>query len=169
MSPRAWLIALVAVGVALLALSPASAQITAIEGKPRVIDGDTIDIGGERIRLQGIDTPESRQRCRDERGAEYDCGHDATDALRRLIGHAPVRRELEPSRDRYGRALGGCFTASATNINRWLVKEGLALAYRKYSSRYVSEEGMARARGVGLHRGEFVRPWDWRRGRRLMP
>ena len=66
-----WLIPLGVIGAALSASSPATAQLTAIEGKPGVIDGDNIEIGDERIRLEGIDTPERWQTCRDERGSEY--------------------------------------------------------------------------------------------------
>ncbi len=165
----AFILALGLTGAGLFASSPATAQLTAIEGKPRVIDGDTIEISGERIRLEGIDTPEKWQKCRDERGSEYRCGQDATDALRRLIGYSPVRCELEPGRDRYGRLIGFCFTASGTDINGWLVREGLALAYRQYSRRYVYEEERAQRGKRGMHRGEFVPPWDWRRGKRLTP
>lgn len=138
------------------------------EGKPRVIDGDTIDIGDERIRLQGVDTPERGQRCLDAAGGEYRCGRAATEALKAQIGAEPVRCEIE-GRGRYGRAIGTCFMPDGTDLNGWLVREGYGLAYREYSTKYVAEEEAARAEGLGMHRGEFVSPWDWRKGKRVTP
>lgn len=141
---------------------------TAIEGRPRVIDGDTIDIGDERIRLQGVDTPERGQRCRDAAGDEYRCGRAATEALKARIGTEPVRCEIE-GRGKYGRAIGTCFTPDGTDLNGWLVRRGYGLAYRKYSQRYIAAEEAARAEGLGMHTGRFVPPWDWRKGKRLTP
>ena len=136
-------------------------------GHPRVVDGDTIDIGDERVRLQGIDTPESRQKCRDGDGETYRCGDVATDALRALIGDGQVRCAVEDTRGRYGRLIGVCFNEAGTDVNGWLVRHGHGLAYRKYSERYVAEEEAARAEGLGMHAGAFIPPWDWRRGERL--
>ena len=102
--------------VAALPLAPALAADFVLQGQPRVIDGDTIDIGDERIRLEGIDTPERGQRCRDAAGREYHCGKAATEALRALIGSGTVRCEIE-GRGKYGRAIGICFTADGTDIN----------------------------------------------------
>lgn len=138
-----------------------------LTGQPRVVDGDTIDIGEERIRLQGVDTPERHQKCRDGDGATYRCGDAATEALRSFIGGGFVRCEIEPKRDRYGRAIGICFTADGADLNGWLVRQGLGLAYRKYSERYVAEEEAARAERLGMHAGAYIPPWDWRRGERL--
>ena len=159
--------ALIAICIA-LAAAPALAADFVLQGEPRVVDGDTIDIGDERIRLEGIDTPERGQRCRDAAGHEYRCGKAATDALQALIGSGAVRCEIE-GRGRYGRALGICYAESGHDLNRWLVRQGLALAYRRYSERYVAEEEAARAEGLGMHAGEYVAPWDWRRGERLTP
>lgn len=109
---------------------PVAAAESILQGHARVIDGDTIDIGDERIRLQGVDTPESGQTCRDVAGDEYRCGRAATEALRALIGTGTVRCEIE-GRGKYGRAIGTCFTADGTDINGWLVRQGYGLAYRK--------------------------------------
>ena len=76
--------------------SVASVEIT---GQPRVIDGDTIEIAGQRIRLHGIDAPESRQLCRRD-GQRWRCGKDATSALKAFLGSRPVSCE-ELGRDRY--------------------------------------------------------------------
>ena len=157
-------LAIAAICLALVA-QPASAD--ALKGAPRVIDGDTIELAGERVRFQGIDAPESAQSCRDFHGSEYLCGLDATDALKALIFDGPVTCEIEPERDRYGRALGVCYADDGTDLSGWLVRHGLALAYRRYSDLYIVAEEQARADRLGLHGGDYVPPWDWRKGARL--
>jgi len=69
-------------------------------------------------------------------------------------------------KDRYGRLIAECFV-SGYNLNARIVYEGLGLAYRKYSKQYVPEEDKARQAGRGMWAGEFVPPWDWRKGKRL--
>ncbi len=133
-------------------------------GTARVIDGDTIDIGGSRIRLHGIDAPESGQACMIGT-RRWNCGLQATAALRGLIGGRPVHCTVS-GRDRYGRGIAVC-TISGADVNAWMVANGWALAYRRYSRDYVRHEDKARAGRLGIWRGEFVKPWDWRRGARL--
>ena len=133
---------------------------------PRIVDGDTLEVAGQKVRLQGIDAPESAQTCRQAGGQRYQCGDQATQALRTRIGPDAVTCTIE-GRDRYLRALGICYTADGTDLNGWLVRQGHALAYRKYSTKYVPEEDQAKADRAGLRAGEFVPPWDWRRGQRL--
>lgn len=145
----------------------AESTLTTVRPGVRVVDGDTIDLNSTRIRFQGIDTPETGQACRDMAGDVYACGLVATAALRLKIGELGVRCELEPELDRYGRALGICYSMDGTDLNGWLVRNGYGLAYRKYSTKYVTEEEAARAEDVGMHAGDFVPPWDWRRGERL--
>ena len=99
-------------------------------------------------------------------GPRYPCGDHATQALRTRIGADAVTCTIE-GRDRYSRALGICYTADGTDLNGWLVSQGHARAYRKYSTTYVPEEAQARAAQAGLWAGAFVPPWDWRRGARL--
>ena len=115
-----------------------------LAGAARVLDADTLEIRGHRVRLDGIDAPEKRQACR-RNGRRYQCGVAATQALRRRIGGQ---------------------MADGTDLNGWVVEQGWALAYRRYSTRYVAQEERAQAAQAGLWAGEFVPPWEWRRGAR---
>ena len=143
-----------------------SADTTIIGGETRVIDADTLEVIGERVRLKGIDAPERRQFCERASGALYPCGQAATRALRERIGDGKVACAIDSQRDRYGRALGVC-SVHGEDLNAWLVSQGHALAYRRYSMRYVEQEEEAKAAGRGVWAGKFVAPWDWRRGERL--
>ena len=96
-----------------------------VEGPASIIDGDTIEIAGQRIRLNGIDAPESRQTCMAE-GVTWACGKSATDALSEFIGEAAVRCEDQGS-DRYGRMIGRCYV-QGDDIEAWMVLNGWALA-----------------------------------------
>ncbi len=132
----------------------------------RIVDGDTVVLSGVKVRLHGIDAPESKQSCRDARERRYRCGREATAALVRLAGDG-IRCRMQRGSDRYGRKIGTCYAADGRNINAEMVRLGHALAYRKYSTAYVAQEREARTRRRGLHRGAFVEPWAWRRGQRL--
>ena len=140
----------------------AEAPIVRLSGKARVLDGDTLELAGARVRLWGIDAPETRQRCR-ANGQWWSCGGLATAALRSRSSNVRCERR---GRDAYGRVLGVCFERGE-DINGWLVSEGWAVAYRRYARDYVADEERAKAQRKGIHRGEFVNPWDWRRGVRL--
>lgn len=137
-----------------------------ITGKARVIDGDTIEILGQRIRLHGIDTPESKQTCQ-ANGKAWQCGQEATFALAEAIGRSWVECERKDT-DRYGRMVAVCRVGGpkGRDLNAYMVAEGWALAYRKYSKNYVKQEDAARTAGKGLWRGKFMAPWDWRRRNR---
>jgi endonuclease YncB( thermonuclease family) len=150
--------------------SGGGAQIAAtgiIESLAKVIDGDTLHIAGQRVRLHGIDAPESAQQCKDAKGAEYRCGQEATAALAKRIGQQPISCKGTDI-DRYGRIIAVC-RQGAEDINAWMVSQGWAMAYRTYSLDYVSEEGQARAARRGVWRGEFTPPWDWRTSQRDEP
>lgn len=140
---------------------PEQAEAGPIAGPARVIDADTLDIGGTRIRLHGIDAPEGNQVCRNAEGWEYACGDHATAAMVRMIEGRDVVCE-ERDIDRYGRIVAVC-EVEGTDVNAALVSAGWALAYRRYSEDYAPEEEYARAQGAGLWAGEFDAPWDWRR------
>ena len=130
-----------------------------ISGTASVIDGDTIEIHGKRIRLHGIDAPESKQTCT-AAGESWRCGQQAALALSEKIGRRPVTCD-DRKRGKYGRTIAVC-SVGGENLNEWLVSEGWALAYRAYSSDYVVAEDRARVAGKGLWRGEFTPPWDVR-------
>ncbi len=143
-----------------LLVAPALADVAGI---PNVIDGDTIEVYGQRIRFHGIDAPESRQLCRLD-GKPWQCGKDAANALADKIARRPVTCE-DMGRDPYKRIIARC-TVAGEDIESWMVSQGWALTYRRYSLDYVDEEA-ARAARCGIWASEFEKPWKWRRGKRL--
>ncbi len=155
MSARSWS-GRVCAALLTLVLAPAGAQ--AITGEATVVDGDTLVIGTERIRIFGIDAPESDQSC----GDGWLCGREATSAVEEMTEGKSIRCEGE-SRDVYGRLIAICY-AGSVDIGGDLVRQGLALAYRRYSMAYVEHEDEARQHGRGMWSGAFVAPWDWRKG-----
>jgi endonuclease YncB( thermonuclease family) len=137
-----------------------SMSAPAIQGTASVIDGDTIEIRGERIRLDAIDAPESSQLCIDAAGERYRCGQKSAFALADMIGRTVV--SCEPNgRDRYKRTIAVCFKGK-TNLNAWMVSQGWAVAYRKYGIDYIAHEDEARHARRGIWAGSFEIPWDWR-------
>lgn len=144
---------------------PYLAQAESITGVSRVIDGDTLQIQGARIRLHGIDAPETKQSCKNEQLEPWPCGQLATNALREKINTKKIRCKSDKT-DRYKRRIAICYLGD-TNLNQWLVLNGWALAYRKYSRDYIESEDVARSNSSGVWSGEFISPWKWRRGERL--
>lgn len=128
-------------------------------GVASVIDGDTIEIHGRRIRLDGIDAPESAQLCLRDQKKER-CGQASALFLADLIGREPVRCERHDV-DRYGRDIATCWLG-AVSLNEAMVRAGQAVAYRKYSVRYVPAEEAARASGAGVWATAFDMPWSYR-------
>jgi endonuclease YncB( thermonuclease family) len=131
-----------------------------INGTPLVLDGDSLDFDGLRVRLFGIDAFERDQTCRREDGSIYSCGQLAREALVIAIGRNPVactRRDI----DRYNRMVAVCRTKEGDLAAR-LVLDGSALAYRQYSSDYVDEEEAAKRQRRGAWGGTFDAPWDFR-------
>ena len=128
----------------------------------RVVDGDSLRIGEERIRLAGIDAPESAQTCRDGRNREWACGGAAAARLTELIGRGPVTCTPK-GKDRYGRTLAVCAAGAVGDLGHTLVREGYAVNYSFDDEGYAAAEEEARIAGRGLWRGAFERPQDWRR------
>jgi endonuclease YncB( thermonuclease family) len=141
----------------------ASDRPSELLGRASVIDGDTIEVQGSRLRLSGIDAPESGQRALGPDG-EIRIGQAAAFALADKVGAQPVRCAIDGT-DRYRRLLATCFL-DGVDLNGWMVREGWALAFRRYSQRYVGDEDVAREAGRGIWATRFVPPWDWRRGER---
>nr|WP_246270699.1 thermonuclease family protein [Hongsoonwoonella zoysiae] len=136
----------------------------ALEGRASVIDGDTIEIRGERVRFNGIDAPESRQLCRDGGGRAYRCGAVAANALARFLSASSPTRCNYVNRDRYGRFVGDCYRADGRSVASWLVRSGHALDWPRYSGgKYARQERAAKAERAGIWQGTFERPWEWRR------
>jgi endonuclease YncB( thermonuclease family) len=127
-------------------------------GPARVIDGDTIAIGKVRIRFHRIDAPEIRQNCLDGR-KQWPCGREATVALTGLIGTKEIRC-VKRDVDRYKRIVAVCYLGDL-DLSTWMVRHGWAVAYRRYSVEYGSQEDAAKADGVGVWRGQFTLPWEW--------
>jgi endonuclease YncB( thermonuclease family) len=144
----------------LLFMAAAASAAPAIQGTASVIDGDTIEIRGERIRLDAIDAPESSQLCLDAAGKRYRCGQKSAFALADMIGRSVVSCEPK-GRDRYKRTIAVCFKGD-TNLNAWMVAQGWAVAFRKYGIDYIGEEDEARLARRGIWVGSFEMPWGWR-------
>jgi endonuclease YncB( thermonuclease family) len=131
-----------------------------IVGRASVIDGDTIVIHGAHIRFYGIDAPESGQSCTDAGGRSYRCGQRAALALDNEIAGRAVSCDNRDV-DRYGRIVAVC-AAGGVELNRWMVAQGWAVAYRRYSSDYVPDEAAAKSAGRGIWAGRFEMPEAWR-------
>ncbi len=126
-----------------------------ISGVPRLVDGDSFHMGGDEVRLVGIDAPEGRQTCT-RSGTTWPCGEESRRTLARLIGNRPITCKSR-ERDQHGRLLAVCY-AGSQDINREMVASGMALAYGNYEG----EEQAARRAKRGLWSGEFERPRQWR-------
>ena len=140
-----------------------------IEGKALVIDGDTIKINNNKIRLSGIDAPEVKQACNKifisihffSLNKKYPCGKISKNKLKKLLKNEKILCKIE-NIDRYKRKLATCYK-NKLNINSWLVRNGYALAYIKYSKKYILQEKEAERDKLGLWQGTFEKPWDWRK------
>ena len=143
--------------------APDAARGEVVAGRASIIDGDTIDIHGTRIRLSGIDTPERGQSC-ERAGVAYRCGTEASRVLDSLVADQPVSCAVVAV-DRYGRLVATCHKG-ALDLNGEMVRLGWALAYRTYSTAYIGAEDEARAARRGIWAGTFQAPWDWRRAKR---
>lgn len=141
--------------LAVIAWNLGGFEPVAMTGAARVIDGDTLEIEGQRIRLLGIDAPERSQLCR-RAGADWPCGIAASSALSTLIAKGGVTCDMD-GRDKYGRALGQC-RANDVDLNARMVESGLALG----TGGYFREEWSARQARKGMWSGSFERPSDWR-------
>ena len=152
---------LLVVGLLLSVPAPSIAAAGSASGRVSVIDGDTLELHGERIRLAAIDAPEARQTCRRD-GETWPCGRRAAFALADFLGSRSVTCRWR-ERDRWRRAVATCMVGDV-DVGGWLVEQGWALAFRRYGKQYVPVEARARTARRGLWSGSFVPPWAWRRG-----
>jgi endonuclease YncB( thermonuclease family) len=160
------LLALLVLTLLVLLVDALAAEPFVLAGMPRVVDGDTLELDGQRIRLAGgVDTPELAQLCRRASGAEYHCGARALVALEDfLAGRRVVCRGED--RDRYGRLLARC-QVGGVDLGGWLVAQGWGVVDARYGTEHLPQEAAARGRRLGLWAGTFERPAEWRRrGRR---
>ncbi len=132
-----------------------------IAGSATVIDGDTLDVGGTRVRLWGVDAPESAQKCLSGDGEVYPCGADAKAVLAARVAGQRVTC-AQKDIDIYGRVVAVC-RIEGYDLGGWMVAEGYAVAYRANHT-YKAREAVARRRRLGMHGGTFVEPFMWRRG-----
>ena len=143
-----------------------------ISGIPKVVDGDTIHIDNYKFRLEGIDAPEMRQQCKKESFKisffigftfykDYSCGRVSKEKLITKIDTTEIKC-ISSSKDRYKRYIATCYKGK-TNLNQWMVRNGFAIAYRRYSKTYVSDEEFAKENKLGLWKGKFMEPEKWRK------
>ena len=155
--------------ISLLNIDVESKEVSLISGIAKVIDGDTIKIEKKKIRFFGIDAPEKKQSCRKAWltisfitiNKDYPCGEISTLKLKNKINNKFITCK-STNKDKYKRFIAECFKGK-TNINRWMVRNGHAVAYRKYSKKYLAAENLARNEKLGLWSGTFKMPWEWRK------
>ena len=143
----------------MLVLLPAVA-LADVTGPAAVIEGDVLEVRGQRIRLLGIDAPEPNQLCFDH-GEPWRCGDEAATALRREIGGREVTCE-ERRRDQRARIVARC-TADGVDLAEWMVLRGWAVAHYLYNYEYSRAEHDAKSARRGIWASEFDMPWEWRR------
>lgn len=153
----------------LLCLAPLSGAVAQVyefrPGQAVAIDGDTLRVGSQRIRLSAMDAPELSQVCRSDAGKATLCGRDSRDALAKLIRQG-VRCAVE-TLDRYGRGVATCTNAAGVDVGREMIRQGWAVPYWRYGgARYSKVYDEALAADVGMHVGTFIDPEQWRRGER---
>jgi len=129
----------------------------------KIIDGDTIHLDGEKIRFTGIDTPELKQTCVNA-GVKDNCGITAKQILIDKIGDNIVEC-ISEGKDQYKRILAECFVNNES-LSSYLVRNGYAFAYRKYSKKFVRDEDYARINKFGMWSMEFDYPWDYRKAKK---
>ena len=143
-----------------------------IIGISKVIDGDTVQIDNFKIRLEGIDAPEMRQKCKKEFlkisstigfifYKDYNCGEVSKKKLKDKINKSEIKC-ISSSKDRYKRHIATCFKGQ-TNLNQWMVRNGYAIAYRRYNKKYIPDEDFAKENKLGLWKGKFMKPEKWRK------
>ena len=143
-----------------------------ISGIPTVVDGDTGYIKNYKFRLEGIDAPELKQQCKKESlkisfmigftlYKNYSCGEVSKEKLISKIRGSKIKC-IFTTKDRYKRYIATCYKEK-TNLNQWMVRNGYAIAYRRYSKKYILDEDFAKENKLGLWQGKFMSPEKWRK------
>ena len=143
-----------------------------ISGTPKVIDGDTLHINEHKIRLEGIDAPEIKQQCKKDYlkvssiigftlRKNYSCGITSKKKLEEKIKNLKIKC-ISLSKDKYKRYLATCYK-NKINLNKWMVRNGYAVAYKRYSKQYLNDEKYAKENELGIWKGSFLRPEKWRK------
>ncbi|MCB1516469.1 MAG: thermonuclease family protein [Hyphomicrobiaceae bacterium] len=136
---------------------------TKVSGAPNVIDGDTVRIGGQSLRLVGLDAPERDQTCKSATGEFWNCGEEARQRLQELAADGIWTCQIS-GHDRYGRNLASCVMEHKTLLGQdpaeIMVAEGWAIS----SGRFNDAEALAKAAKRGIHAGSFLTPRQWRDG-----
>lgn len=134
-----------------------------ISGRATIIDGDTIDIAGTKVRFNGIDAPESAQLCQNAKGKNYRCGQSAAKALDAWLTKSGHVTCTFVEWDRYGRFVGDCYRSDGAAVAAWLVIAGHAMDWPRHSGgAYASYQDEARLAKRGIWQGEFQPAWEWR-------
>ena len=131
----------------------------------QVIDGDSIKNGSLRIRLYGIDAPELEQQCTDAKGTSWHCGRAAKRKLENLIKGKPLICNIKGT-DLYKRKLAIC-KLDGLDISQYMVEQGYAVAYTKYSDKYEIDEEYAINNNKGIWQGNFKEPEEFRKEQKL--
>jgi endonuclease YncB( thermonuclease family) len=145
----------------LVAIASSAFALEKHEGSPSIKDGDSLSIDGKKIRLHGVDAPETDQLCVNEGSSLYPCGIAARAYLARLVRVSRIVCSGSEY-DQYERLIAKCYSGKV-DLSAEMVRAGWGLAYIRYSKNYMSEEKEARSRMAGMWSGAFFAPWDWRK------
>lgn len=131
-----------------------------MKGKPVIVDGDTIIIDNNAIRLEGIDAPEAGQKCNKASRRKWSCGKEAVKVITNIIDGKTVRFKSVGTDD-FNRTIATCYVGD-TNINATMVRLGYAWAFRKYSTNYIEDEEFAKKQNKGIWQAKTETAWDYR-------
>ncbi|MCT6823494.1 thermonuclease family protein [Bartonella apis] len=144
----------------ILSLPALAESRTAIIGAIQVIDGETLEIQNQRIKLWGVDAPELNQTCKNGQDAGYDCGKEAASALSQWLTELqPVRCEPRGN-DNSGNTIAICYTSTGDDIASWMVRNGYAVDWPKYSNGFYGvSEKQAQSNKSGIWQHNEAAPW----------
>ncbi len=153
--------------VLLVAAIAAAPELTAAEAHPPAVavavDGDTLELDGKIVRLYGVDAPELGQFCMNGTN-RYRCGYEAALSLAKLLTTGPVvcqRTPVDPKDD------GQICSIGLVDLAEAMLRRGYAVAQTSALAVYRRAESDAKQSRLGIWRGDFIPPQDWKAGRRL--